>query len=103
VTSRRRPSGTNASSGTRRERAGQGWPDCGGEYVKKGERIYVEGRIEYRSYQDKENQTRYVTEINVRELMLLGTLEGRGRGGEGERKGRSVAPEAVRSGAGPIG
>ncbi len=41
-------------------------------YVKKGDKIYVEGRIEYRQWQDKDNQTRYSTEINVRELLLLG-------------------------------
>ena len=35
------------------------------KYVHKGTQLYVEGRIEYRTYQDKENQTRYVTEINV--------------------------------------
>lgn len=41
-------------------------------YVKKGDKLYVEGRIEYRQWQDKENQTRYSTEINVRELIMLG-------------------------------
>jgi single-strand DNA-binding protein len=40
-------------------------------YLKKGDKIYVEGRIEYRQWQDKENQTRYTTEINVRELIML--------------------------------
>ena len=43
-----------------------------------GDKLFVEGRIEYRQYQDKENQTKYVTEINVREIILLG---GRGGGG----------------------
>src|SRR5919112_848198 len=41
-------------------------------YVHKGDKIYVEGRIEYRQWQDKEGQTRYSTEINVRELIMLG-------------------------------
>jgi single-strand DNA-binding protein len=49
-------------------------------YVKKGDKIYVEGRIEYRQWQDKENQTRYITEINVRELIMLGG--GKGGGGD---------------------
>ena len=62
---------------------GTGLADVVEKYVRKGERVYVEGRIEYRSYQDKENQTRYVTEINVRELMLLGTRGGAGGGGGG--------------------
>ena len=42
------------------------------KYVKKGDKLYLEGRIEYRQYQDKEGQTKYSTEINVRELILLG-------------------------------
>src|SRR4051812_12680460 len=50
------------------------------KYVKKGDKLYVEGRIEYRQWQDKENQTRYSTEINVRELIMLGGGTG-GRGG----------------------
>ena len=45
-------------------------------YVKKGDKIYVEGRIEYRQWQDKEGQTRYSTEINVRELIMLGSPRG---------------------------
>jgi single-strand DNA-binding protein len=48
-------------------------------YVRKGEKLYIEGRIEYRQWQDKEGQTRYSTEINVRELILL---SGRRAGGE---------------------
>jgi single-strand DNA-binding protein len=49
------------------------------KYVKKGDKLYVEGRIEYRQWQDKDGQTRYSTEINVRELIMLGS--GRGAGG----------------------
>lgn len=50
-------------------------------YCKKGDKIYIEGEIEYRTWQDKEGQTRYSTEINARELILLG---GRDGGGESE-------------------
>ncbi len=49
------------------------------KYAKKGDKLFVEGAIEYRQYEDKDKQTRYVTEINVREIILLGG----GRGGEG--------------------
>jgi single-strand DNA-binding protein len=57
---------------------GTGLADIIERYVKKGDKLYVEGRIEYRQYEDKEKQTRYVTEINVREILLLG---GKGGGG----------------------
>ena len=60
--------------------------------VKKGDKIYVEGRIEYRQWQDKENQTRYSTEINVRELIMLGGARGSGGGDfESESNGASRA------------
>jgi single-strand DNA-binding protein len=47
-------------------------------YVKKGDKLYVEGRIEYRQWQDKDGQTKYSTEINVRELIMLGSPRGGG-------------------------
>jgi single-strand DNA-binding protein len=64
-------------------------------YVKKGDKLYVEGRIEYRQWQDKDGQTKYSTEINVRELIMLGS--GRGSGGGdfgGEGAARSARPAA---------
>ena len=51
---------------------GTGLADVIEKYAKKGDKLYVEGRIEYRQFEDKEKQTRYVTEINVREILLLG-------------------------------
>src|SRR5688572_17080461 len=61
-------------------------------YVKKGDKLYVEGRIEYRQWQDKEGQTRYSTEINVRELIMLTSKSQSGAGGgdfEGAASGES--------------
>jgi single-strand DNA-binding protein len=51
------------------------------QYLKKGERVYVEGEIQYRSYEDGEGVTRHVTEINAREILLLG---GRDQSAESE-------------------
>ncbi len=59
---------------------GQQLADLVERYCKKGDKIYVEGEIDYRTWQDKEGQTRYSTEINGRELILL---SGKGDGGEG--------------------
>jgi single-strand DNA-binding protein len=53
--------------------------DIAERYCKKGDKVYVEGAIEYRSWQDREGQTRYTTEIVARELILL---SGKGDGGE---------------------
>ncbi len=58
---------------------GTGLADVIERYAKKGDKLYVEGEIQYRQYEDKDKQTRYVTEINVRDILLLGG----GRGGDG--------------------
>ena len=81
---------------------GGGLVDVVEKYVRKGERIYVEGRIEYRQYQDKEGQTRYVTEINVWDLLLLGSRGGGGAidGDGGAAAGASRSRPAARAAAG---
>ncbi len=45
------------------------------QFLHKGDRVYVEGEIQHRSYEDKDGVTRYVTEIRVRELVMLGGRE----------------------------
>lgn len=45
--------------------------DLAEKYMKKGDRVYIEGRIEYRTWEDREKQTRYTTEIIAREVLLL--------------------------------
>ena len=61
------------------------------KYVKKGDKLYVEGRVEYRQWQDKDGQTRYSTEINVRELIMLGGGKGGGDYDSSESSSRSRA------------
>jgi len=47
-------------------------------YLTKGKQVYIEGRLQSRSYDDKDGNKRYITEVVADELILLG-----GRGGEG--------------------
>jgi single-strand DNA-binding protein len=78
---------------------GMGLADIVEKYCRKGERVFVEGSIEYGQYKDKEGQTRYTTEIRVRELMLLGGGKG-GSDFDADSDGsRSRAP--ARSGGRP--
>jgi single-strand DNA-binding protein len=60
------------------------------QYVKKGDKLFIEGRIEYRQWQDKDNQTRYSTEINANEIILLGGRSG-GAGDDAPRAPRAAA------------
>ena len=61
------------------------------QWVKKGDRLYVEGRLEYSQTQDEHGGTRYWTDIIVNEMIMLGST-GAGRsepeptgGGDGFR------------------
>lgn len=41
-------------------------------YVVKGKEIAIEGKLTHRSYEDKNGEKRYITEVVIDELMLLG-------------------------------
>ncbi|WP_291274248.1 single-stranded DNA-binding protein [Flavobacterium sp.] len=42
------------------------------KYVIKGKEVAVEGKLTHKSYEDKDGNKRYITEIHVNELLLLG-------------------------------
>lgn len=68
------------------------------DYVKKGTQVFVEGKIQTRSWDDKESgQKKYRTEILINELSLLG-------GGSGRSEGSSSSGgySSSRSSAAPI-
>lgn len=52
-----------------------------GQYLTKGKQVYVEGRIQTRSYEDKDGQKKYSTEVVADDVMLLGRAGGGGEGG----------------------
>jgi single-strand DNA-binding protein len=63
-------------------------------YVKKGDRLYVEGRIEY-SESESDGQKKYWTNVNVLEMVMLGGATSGGGGGSFQS---DTSPEAeVRS------
>jgi len=42
------------------------------KYLKKGNQVYIEGKLTSRSYEDKDGVTKYITEVVGREMTLLG-------------------------------
>lgn len=51
------------------------------QYVHKGDRLYVEGRLEYSQTEDDKGNVRYWTDIVVQEMVMLGSQQGGGGGG----------------------
>lgn len=46
--------------------------EIAGEYLTKGQEVAVEGKLTHRSYETKEGDKRYITEINLNEMLMLG-------------------------------
>ena len=62
-------------------------------YLLKGKQVYVEGRLQTRSYDDKDGKKVYTTEVIAEEVVLLG----------GQAEGQSAGQQAARAAAGGVG
>ena len=60
-----------------------------GEYLHKGSRVYIEGKLQTRKWQDQGGADRYTTEIIAREMKMLG-----GKGNEWQA-GESYSPPSA--------
>jgi single-strand DNA-binding protein len=72
-----------------------------GEYLKKGRQVYIEGRIEYGSY-EKDGIKHYTTDIVADDMQMLGGPGGEGGGG-GERAPRASGGQRSGGGGGGYG
>ena len=72
------------------------------QYLKKGSRIYVEGKLQTRSWDDQSGQKRYTTEVVVNDMQMLDSRDEGGGGGGGysaqpaggQTAGPAAQPEA---------
>jgi single-strand DNA-binding protein len=72
-----------------------------GEWLKKGKRVYIEGRIQTRSYDDKNGVKKYVTEIVADDMIML---DGGGSAGKSTQAGGNQATEtSIQPGTGTVG
>ena len=62
--------------------------EIAGEYLKKGSKVYLEGRLQTRKWQDQQGQDRYTTEIVADEMQML---DSRGGGSTDFRPAQSNA------------
>jgi single-strand DNA-binding protein len=74
--------------------------EIAGEYLRKGSKVYVEGRIQTRKWQDQSGQERYTTEIVANELQMLDS-----RGGDSgyQPQGKPSDQQPFDSGPNPAG
>jgi single-strand DNA-binding protein len=63
--------------------------EIAGEYLRKGSKVYLEGGLRTRKWQDKEGQDRYTTEIVGNEMQMLDS-RGAGQGGAGQGGGNPM-------------
>jgi len=72
--------------------------EIAGEYLKKGGSVYIEGRLKYGKYTDKDGVERNTTDIVASEMQLLGGRTGGGGGagmGGGGEEGYTPAPRSA--------
>ena len=54
-----------------------------GKYLHKGKQVYIEGRIQYRTYDDRDGNKRYITEVVADQMQMLGGRSGGDESGGG--------------------
>jgi len=65
--------------------------EIAGEYLKKGSKVYLEGRLQTRKWQNQQGQDQYTTEIIVNDMQML---DSRGAGGAGMQQGGGFQQQA---------
>ena len=58
-----------------------------GKFLHKGKQVYIEGRIQTRSYDDRDGNKRYITEIVADQMQMLGSRDDNQGGGQGYNQG----------------
>jgi single-strand DNA-binding protein len=63
------------------------------QYLKKGSRVYIEGRLQTRSWEDKKtSEKKYRTEVIANEMVMLGDVHRTNSGDKGQASARGEAP-----------
>ena len=75
--------------------AWRGLAEICGKYLRKGSQVYIEGKIQTRSWEDRDGVQRYTTEIIAQNMQMLGSPARQGRGGEIDDVYRPEEPPAL--------
>lgn len=77
--------------------------EIAGEYLKKGRQVYLEGRLQTRKWQDKDNNDRYTTEIIADQMQMLGGKDSNQESGapsSGQQRQEEPAQKPATTGGG---
>ena len=81
--------------------------EIAGEYLKKGSKVYIEGKLQTRKWQDQSGNDRYTTEIVANEMQMLDSRGGAGGAGGGSYNqpsgASSSAPASAQQQQAPAG
>ncbi len=72
----------------------RGLAEVAEKYLKKGDKVYLEGRLRSRSYQDQQGVTKYITEVVVDDMVMLGARNTGENGGHPSQQQPAPAPKA---------
>jgi len=72
--------------------------EIAGEYLKKGSKVYIEGKLQTRKWQDQSGQDRYTTEIVANEMQMLDS-RGAEMGGGASYQNQAPQPSASQQNA----
>jgi len=68
--------------------------EIAGEYLKKGSKVFIEGKLQTRKWQDQNGQDRYTTEIVANEMQMLDSKGGGSANfGQGQQQAYQPAPQ----------
>jgi len=67
--------------------------EIAGEYLRKGSKVYIEGRLQTRKWQDQSGQDRYTTEIVANEMQMLDSRSDNMGGGYSQQSGMGAGPQ----------
>jgi single-strand DNA-binding protein len=75
----------------------RGLAEVAEKYLRKGSQVYIEGKLQTRSWDDQNGQKRYTTEIVADNMVMLGRPGGGGGGGAPAREGEDSGSYSQRS------
>ncbi len=77
--------------------------EIAGEYLRKGSKVYIEGSLRTRKWQDQQGQDRYTTEIVANEMQMLDSRQGAGFEAGGDPMGGGYTQPMAPGGRSPAG